>query len=153
MLNAPVPGLVPAPAPAEASLHPLAVQVQANQLVNPRTLLGAFGQIFEDAGSPHTAERETLALVVGTSGSTGTPKRTALTARALAASAEATEAFFRVEGSPVTTSQWLLALPAHYVAGAQVLARSVLAGTSPVIARSVTEPIPFSPDVFTQLRR
>ena len=148
MLNAPVPGLVPAPAPAEASLHPLAVQVQANQPVNPRTLLGAFGQIFEDAGSPHTAERETLALVVGTSGSTGTPKRTALTARALAASAEATEAFFRVEESPVTTSQWLLALPAHYVAGAQVLARSVLTGTSPVIARSVTEPIPFSPDVF-----
>ena len=90
MLNAPVPGLVPAPAPAEASLHPLAVQVQANQPVNPRTLLGAFGQIFEDAGSLHTAERETLALVVGTSGSTGTPKRTALTARALAASAEAT---------------------------------------------------------------
>ncbi|MFW7365183.1 MAG: AMP-binding enzyme, partial [Rothia mucilaginosa] len=32
----------------------------------------------------------------------------------------------------------------------QVLARSVLAGTAPVIARSVTEPVHFSPEVFLQ---
>ena len=31
-----------------------------------------------------------------------------------------------------------------------MLARSVLAGTAPVIARSVTEPVHFSPEVFLQ---
>ena len=86
--------------------------------------------------------------MVGTSGSTGTPKRTALTARALAASAAATENFF--DSNSDAASQWLLALPAHYIAGTQVLARSVLAGTAPVIARSVIEPVHFSPEVFLQ---
>ena len=76
------------------------------------------------------------------------PKRTALTARALAASAAATERFFGSNSD--AASQWLLALPAHYIAGAQVLARSVLAGTAPVIARSVIEPVHFSPEVFLQ---
>ena len=86
---------------------------------------------------------------MGTSGSTGTPKHTALSTRALRASAEATEDFFD-DGAGAAASQWLLALPAHYVAGAQVLARSVLAGTVPVIARSVTEPVHFTPEVFLQ---
>ncbi|MFW7408325.1 MAG: AMP-binding protein, partial [Rothia mucilaginosa] len=60
----------------------------------------------------------------------------------------ATENFF--EANTDAASQWLLALPAHYIAGAQVLARSVLAGTFPVIARSVTEPVHFTPEVFLQ---
>ena len=102
------------------------------------------------AGEIYRGERiedsELSPSLVGTSGSTGIPKHTALSARALRASAEATEGFFKSAGSEA--SQWLLALPAHYVAGAQVLARSVLAGTEPVIARSVTEPVHFSPDVF-----
>lgn len=157
MINTPVPGLTPSPAPPEAALHPQAVQVRADQPADPHAMLGAFEQLlgaFEqllggyvvDAESAEAAEP--IALVVGTSGSTGTPKRTALTARALAASAAATENFF--EANTDAASQWLLALPAHYIAGAQVLARSVLAGTSPVIARSVTEPVHFTPEVFLQ---
>ena len=150
MINTPVPGLAPSPAPQEAALHPQAVQVRADQPADPHAMLGAFEQLLGgyalDAESAEVAEP--IALVVGTSGSTGTPKRTALTARALAASAAATENFF--EANANVTSQWLLALPAHYIAGAQVLARSVLAGTSPVIARSVTEPVHFSPEVFLQ---
>ena len=159
MMNTPAPGLVPSPAPQEAALHPQAVQVRANQPADPHAMLGAFEQLLgeykagtgaesvetESTGSKVT---EPIALVVGTSGSTGSPKRTALTARALAASAAATENFF--ESNSDTASQWLLALPAHYIAGAQVLARSVLAGTTPVIARSVTEPVHFSPEVFLQ---
>ena len=157
MMNTPVPGLVPSPAPQEAALHPQAVQVRANQPADPHAMLGAFEQLLgeykagtgaesvetESTGSEVT---EPIALVVGTSGSTGTPKRTALTARALAASAAATENFFGSNSD--AASQWLLALPAHYIAGAQVLARSVLAGTSPVIARSVIEPVHFTPEVF-----
>lgn len=150
MMNTPVPGLVPSPAPQEAALHPQAVQVRADQPADPHTMLGAFEQLLggyaADAGAGAAAEP--IALVVGTSGSTGTPKRTALTARALAASASATERFFGSNSD--AASQWLLALPAHYIAGAQVLARSILAGTAPVIARSVIEPVHFSPEVFLQ---
>ena len=150
MMNTPVPGLVPSPAPQEAALHPQAVQVRADQPADPHAMLSAFEQLLGDyaAGAENIGVTEPIALVVGTSGSTGTPKRTALTARALAASAAATENFF--EANANAASQWLLALPAHYIAGAQVLARSVLAGTSPVIARSVTEPVHFSPEVFLQ---
>lgn len=162
MINTPVPGLVPSPAPQEAALHPQAVQVRADQPADPHAMMGAFEQLLggyaagagaesvetESTGSEGVEAEEPIALVVGTSGSTGTPKRTALTARALAASGAATENFFSSNSD--AASQWLLALPAHYIAGAQVLARSVLAGTAPVIARSVTEPVHFSPEVFLQ---
>ena len=160
MINTPVPGLAPSPAPQEAALHPQAVQVRADRPADPHAMLGAFGQLLGDyavgaesseansTGAEDVEAAEPVALVVGTSGSTGTPKRTALTARSLAASATATENFF--EANADAASQWLLALPAHYIAGAQVLARSVLAGTAPVIARSVIEPVHFSPEVFLQ---
>lgn len=160
MINTPVPGLTPSPAPQEAALHPQAVQVRADQPADPHAMLGAFEQLLggyvpgaesaeaESTGAGVVGVAEPVALVVGTSGSTGTPKRTALTAGALAASAAATENFFA--GNADAASQWLLALPAHYIAGAQVLARSVLAGTAPVIARSVIEPVHFSPEVFLQ---
>ena len=142
MITTPVPGLEPLPAPQEAALHPHAVRLRADRPADPRALLDSFGRIF--AGN----DQDSVALLVGTSGSTGTPKHTALSARALRASAEATEGFFKGAGNEA--SQWLLALPAHYVAGAQVLARSVLAGAEPVITRSVTEPVHFSPEVFLQ---
>ncbi len=67
-----------------------------------------------------------LAAVVGTSGSTGTPKRALLSARALLLSGRATHERLGGDG------QWLLALPAHHVAGLQVLLRSLDAGTTPV---------------------
>ena len=148
MMNTPVPGLAPSPAPQEAALHPQAVQVRADQPADPHAMLNAFEQLLGEYTADAGAAAEPIALVVGTSGSTGTPKRTALTARALAASAAATENFF--DSNSDAASQWLLALPAHYIAGTQVLARSVLAGTAPVIARSVIEPVHFSPEVFLQ---
>jgi O-succinylbenzoic acid--CoA ligase len=67
-----------------------------------------------------------VALVVTTSGTTGVPKGAMLTAAALRASADATH---RRLGGP---GRWLLALPAHHIAGLQVLLRSALAGTTPV---------------------
>ncbi|MGL5864453.1 MAG: o-succinylbenzoate--CoA ligase [Dermatophilaceae bacterium] len=67
-----------------------------------------------------------LAVVVGTSGSTGRPKLALLTTAALDASARATHARL---GGP---GQWLLALPAHHIAGLQVLVRSLHADTRPV---------------------
>jgi len=68
-----------------------------------------------------------VALVIETSGSTGTPKRVGLSAAALLASAAASAE--AVGGS----GQWLLCLPAHYVAGTNVLVRGIHAGTEPVV--------------------
>ncbi len=65
-------------------------------------------------------------LSVETSGSTGRAKRVVLSRAAMRASADATHARL---GGP---GQWLLALPPTYVAGLQVLFRSVRAGTEPV---------------------
>ena len=66
-----------------------------------------------------------VALVIATSGTTGTPKGAMLTPAALIASASATHD--RLGGA----GNWLLALPAHHIAGMQVLVRCVLAGTVP----------------------
>jgi O-succinylbenzoic acid--CoA ligase len=73
------------------------------------------------------ADREPAPLVIETSGSTGEPKRVVLSRSAMRASATATAS--RLGGA----GQWLLNLPAGYVAGLQVLFRSVLAGTEPVV--------------------
>ncbi|MFC8182505.1 o-succinylbenzoate--CoA ligase [Rhodococcus sp. NPDC057297] len=80
-----------------------------------------------DALAPGNEIEDAAALVVATSGTTGTPKGAMLSASALRASGEATAVRLGGHGS------WLLALPAHHIAGLQVLMRSVLAGTDPVI--------------------
>ncbi len=75
--------------------------------------------------APLTVDQR-IALVVETSGTTGRPKRVALSANAVLASAAASESAL---GGP---GQWLLALPVQYIAGSNVLARSLAAGTTPV---------------------
>ena len=67
-----------------------------------------------------------IALVVPTSGSTGTPKGAQLTAHNLIASADATYQHLGGMG------HWLLAMPAHHIAGLQVLIRSMVAGVEPL---------------------
>ena len=69
---------------------------------------------------------EGTAAVIATSGSSGIPKRVILSAAALRASGEAT-------AHRIGSGRWTLALPAGYVAGLQVLARSLLAGTDPIV--------------------
>ena len=66
------------------------------------------------------------AAVIATSGSSGIPKRVILSASALRASGTAT-------ADRIGSGRWTLALPAGYVAGLQVLARSLLAGTDPIL--------------------
>ncbi len=66
-------------------------------------------------------------LVIETSGSSGRPKRVLLSRAAMRASAMASQERL---GGP---GQWVLNLPPTYVAGVQVLFRSVLAGTEPVV--------------------
>ncbi|RRO13049.1 AMP-dependent synthetase [Saccharopolyspora rhizosphaerae] len=90
------------------------------------------------------AEHDPTALVIATSGSTGAAKGVLLPAGALRASAEATH---RRLGGP---GEWLLAMPAHHVAGVQVLVRALLAGTTP---RAVDTSSGFRPDAFAVAAR
>lgn len=101
---------------------------------------------------------EGIAAVIATSGSSGVPKRVALSAEALRASAEGTAA-------RIGSGRWLLALPAGYVAGLQVMVRSILAGTEPATIAGRFSPESFAeatarlqqplnrgiPDLFTSL--
>ncbi|WP_420752048.1 o-succinylbenzoate--CoA ligase [Rhodococcus sp. O3] len=80
-----------------------------------------------DALHPGEPIDDGIGLVMATSGTTGTPKGAQLTAAALRASGDATHE--RIGG----TGSWLLALPAHHIAGMQVLLRSLLSGTDPVV--------------------
>lgn len=88
----------------------------------------------DDAAATVAVLREWLAsdapvpLLIETSGSTGAPKRVVLPRSAVLASAHAT---LRRLGEP---APWALALPSSYVAGVQVLVRSLLGGHDPVLA-------------------
>lgn len=93
-------------------------------------------------GLPDSVEKR-VALVIETSGSTGRPKRVALSADAVLASAAASDS---VLGGP---GQWLLALPVHYVAGVNVLVRSLAAQTEPVMLA----PGHFEPAAFVAASR
>lgn len=126
--------MTPCVAPTELSEH--TVEVGADRQPHISEILSNFARTLH---SPSAAP----ALTVRTSGSTGKPKQTVLSSRALAASGHATEAYVGVQDA-----QWMLALPVHYVAGAQVLARSVLAGTTPVVTDSIAHGSTFSASDF-----
>jgi O-succinylbenzoic acid--CoA ligase len=87
--------------------------------------------------APPTHVSDGTALVVQTSGSTAAPKRVCLSAESLLASARATQARL---GGP---GQWLLAVPANYIAGVQVLVRSLESEIEPAVVTGA-----FSPESF-----
>ncbi len=116
---------------------------------------GALAERVLAAAQPNRPLEQDCAVVLPTSGSTGEPKAVLLTADALRASAAATHDRL---GGP---GQWLLAMPPYFVGGLQVLTRSVLAGTSPIVAERnfseaaswLTGPRRYTAIVPTQLRR
>ncbi|MBB5154659.1 o-succinylbenzoate--CoA ligase [Saccharopolyspora phatthalungensis] len=122
---------------------PALLPVVGNDAEGSRRLVAALAD-----GAPLTAAEDhpddPTALVIATSGSTGTPKGVLLPGSALRASAEATH---RHLGGP---GHWLLAMPAHHVAGIQVLVRAVLAGTGP---HAVDTSDGFRPDRFAAAAR
>lgn len=81
------------------------------------------------------------ALVVESSGSTGIPKRIELSLAALRHSATASAQRLGGEG------QWLLALPVNFIAGANVLFRSVIADTQPILMNTQ---LPFTAEAFVR---
>lgn len=82
---------------------------------------------------------EDLGLIVESSGSTGVPKRIEIPLSALMHSAKSSVARLGGDG------QWLLALPTNFIAGANVLFRSVIADTQPVM---INTRVPFTADAF-----
>lgn len=84
---------------------------------------------------------DTVGLVVESSGSTGTPKRIELSPAALKVSGDAV---LKRLGGP---GQWLLALPINFIAGANVLIRSVLSDTQPVMLNTR---MPFTVEAFVR---
>jgi o-succinylbenzoate---CoA ligase len=113
---------------------------------DPRTLLRALKEALHGAGPAlglgmvHPAPREVpagTAVVVTTSGSTGVPKSVVLSRSALTAGALAT-------ADRIGSGQWLLALPASYVAGLQVLVRAIVAGREPALLSGVFAPQAFA---------
>jgi O-succinylbenzoic acid--CoA ligase len=89
--------------------------------------------------APSTVDRS-VCVVIETSGTSGRPKQVALTANALLASAAASTSALGGNG------QWLLALPPHYIAGVNVLVRSIAAQIDPV----AMEPGPFTAESFAR---
>jgi O-succinylbenzoic acid--CoA ligase len=66
-------------------------------------------------------------LLIATSGSTGRPKGVVIPRRAVLASVEASARRLGESG------RWMLALPSSYVAGVQVIVRSLVAGFEPIV--------------------
>jgi O-succinylbenzoic acid--CoA ligase len=80
-------------------------------------------------GGPAPGVGPDTALVIATSGSTGPPKGTELTGAALLASARASLERIRAGQG----ERWLCCLPTSHIAGVQVLVRSLVTGTAPVV--------------------
>lgn len=112
--------------------NPLAIMPALEEaLTGQRTLLPvpandpARANLLRNTLKPGAPIDDDIALVVSTSGSTGKPKGAMLTPANLISSADATHQALGGEG------QWLLAMPAAYIAGIQVLIRSMVAGVEP----------------------
>ena len=96
------------------------------------------GLLPEPLSLPSEVE-DNVALTVESSGSTGEPKRIQLSREALLASATGSDSALGGAG------QWLLALPITYIAGLNVLIRSLVANAQPVIMNTA---LPFTPEGF-----
>lgn len=134
--------LTPLPAPALPGPGDV-VRVGADQPASPAQQVTEALHTFSTRFAELERGQDAPALVVTTSGSTGAPKQTVLSTSALRASAQGTET-----ATGTSSAQWLLALPLQYVAGAQVVARSALAGTTPVLTASVSEGTRFTTQDF-----
>jgi o-succinylbenzoate---CoA ligase len=142
------------------AILPLDADLPAGRLAE---LLAAFApDTIEDPDGVTTARSgqkkgaaEGSAVIIGTSGSTGAPKGVELSAAALLHSARASLA--RIGARP--GERWLCCLPATHIAGIQVLVRSLVSGTDPVLAdRAEAETVAASGCAYvslvpTQLRR
>jgi o-succinylbenzoate---CoA ligase len=128
LLGAALDGSGPAILPLDAGL-PAARLAELLDTLAPDTVEDAGGVTTVRSGQ-RVGVAEGTAVVIGTSGSTGGPKGVELSAAALLHSARASLA--RIGARP--GERWLCCLPATHIAGLQVLVRSLVSGTEPVLA-------------------
>lgn len=86
-------------------------------------------------------------LIACTSGSTGTPKGAQLGPEQLEASYNATHTYFK-ENFGTRPGPWLLTLPAHHIAGIQVILRSLRSSFEPALASHLTSNTAFTATSF-----
>jgi O-succinylbenzoic acid--CoA ligase len=148
-LEAALDGTGPAICPLSPGLPEPALRTIIDAL-EPSAVETPDGTVRRDSGRPTEA-----AVMISTSGSTGQPKIVELSAEALTRSATAT--LQRVGAAP--GDRWLCCLPTDHIAGIQVLTRSIVAGTTPVIHERFSADAALSSGVQhisvvpTQLRR
>src|SRR6266704_6817556 len=128
LLAAALDGTGPALLPLDASL-PAGRLAGLIEALGPDSVADARG-VHQARSGQGRGVAEGTAVVVGTSGSTGAPKGVELSAAALRYSARAS--LDRVGARP--GERWLCCLPVTHVAGLQVLVRSLVSGTEPVLA-------------------
>lgn len=95
----------------------------------------------QDQPSVPSEVGDEVALIVESSGSTGNPKQIRLSLEALKHSA--TSSSNRLGGD----GQWLLTLPTNFIAGANVLIRSVISDTQPILLNTR---VPFTTEAFVR---
>jgi O-succinylbenzoic acid--CoA ligase len=118
---------------AQRALLCLAESPIPDAMVHLETALVGTGPALCFAPMPHTSVPNPVAVVVTTSGSGGEVKEVGISAKALLASARATNEFLGAKIGEV----WSLLLPLTHVAGINVLARSLGLGTTPIDLRNV----------------
>ncbi|WP_131740141.1 AMP-binding protein [Actinomadura roseirufa] len=127
-LAAALDGTGPAICPLSPDLPAPALRTLLDALV-PDAVETADGVTARRGPAPAVPVAPGTAVLIATSGSTGAPKFVELTAAALRHSATATLA--RIGAAP--GDRWLCCLPTSHIAGVQVLVRSLVAGSDPVI--------------------
>jgi o-succinylbenzoate---CoA ligase len=128
LLAAALDGSGPAIAPLDARLPPTRLAALMEALA-PASVEGPDGITTFRSGQK-MGVAEGTAVIVPTSGSTAVPKQVELSAAALLHSARASLARIGARAG----ERWLCCLPAMYIAGLQVLVRSLVSGTDPVLA-------------------
>jgi O-succinylbenzoic acid--CoA ligase len=110
------------------------VEGKSAGFITPPEVLGVMPEVH---GLPAEVD-DHIGFIVESSGSTGTPKRISLSTKALLASASAS-------ANRIGSGQWLLALPTNFIAGINVLVRSVVADTQPILLNTQ---VPFTAEAF-----
>ena len=126
-------GTGPAIAPLDAT-QPAARLRELIAALDPNVVVDSDGEARVRSCAQERAISPDTAVIIATSGSTGEPKSVELGAAALEYSARAV--LLAVGARP--GDRWLCCLPVSHVAGLQVLVRSLIAETDPVVAPAAT---------------
>ena len=133
------------------ALNPVSLTSASEVMGDLANALSGNGPALAFCQSQSTVVADPISIVVATSGSGGAPKEVALTAKALIASARASNNFLGAHFGDT----WSLLLPLNHIAGINVLLRSLELGTTAIDLRNLNSypKVDFTAIVPTQLFR